>query len=218
MDTDYDENSNYDYIFKVLLIGDSGVGKSSLLLRFADDTYTDCYISTIGVDFKIKTVELDGETVKLQLWDTAGQERFKTITSNYYRGAHGFILVYDVTNEESFKNLKQWMVEIDKYGSETVNKLMVGNKCDLTTIKVVDYSTAKEYANQLGIPFLEASAKNKTNVQQAFLTMAEEIKHRMGCPTKPASSMGTVDSAGFAVDFDYSKAHSTTLQKRSGCC
>ena len=112
MDTDYDENSNYDYIFKVLLIGDSGVGKSSLLLRFADDTYTDCYISTIGVDFKIKTVELDGETVKLQLWDTAGQERFKTITSNYYRGAHGFILVYDVTNEESFKNLKQWIVEM----------------------------------------------------------------------------------------------------------
>ena len=101
---------------------------------------------------------------------------------------------------------------------ETVNKLLVGNKCDLTTIKVVDYSTAKEYANQLGIPFLEASAKNKTNVQQAFLTMAEEIKHRMGCPTEPASSMGTVDQNGFTVDFDYSKAHSTPLQKRSGCC
>ena len=123
-----------------------------------------------------------------------------------------------MTNEESFKNLKQWLVEIDKYGSENVNKLMVGNKCDLTTIKVVDYSTAKEYADQLGIPFLEASAKNKTNVQQAFLTMAEEIKHRMGCPREPASSMGTVDQNGFAVDFNNSIAHSTPLQKRSGCC
>ena len=196
MDTDYDENSNYDYMFKVLLIG--------------DDTYTDCYISTIGVDFKIKTVELDGETVKLQLWDTAGQERFRTITSNYYRGAHGFILVYDVTNEESFKNLKQWMVEIDKYGSETVNKLIVGNKCDLTSIKLVDYSTAKEYADQLGIPFLEASAKNKTNVQQAFTTMAEEIKHRIAhSETEPRSSMGTIE---------FSNSISVQKSNRSGCC
>jgi len=173
----------YDYLFKLLLIGDSGVGKSCLLLRFSDDTYTESYISTIGVDFKIRTIELDGKVIKLQIWDTAGQERFRTITSSYYRGAHGIIVVYDTTDQESFNNLKQWLHEIDRHACESVNKLLVGNKCDLTHKKVVDYPTAKEYANHLGIPILETSAKNATNVEQAFLTMATEIKNRMGPPS-----------------------------------
>jgi len=171
--------SEYDYLFKLLLIGDSGVGKSCLLLRFADDTYTESYISTIGVDFKIRTLELDGKTVKLQIWDTAGQERFRTITSSYYRGAHGIIVVYDVTDQESFNNVKQWMNEIDRYANEKVNKMLVGNKCDLTSKKVVNADEAKAYAKTLGIPFLETSAKDSTNVEQAFITMAAEIKARM---------------------------------------
>ena len=149
-----------DYLFKLLLIGDSGVGKSCLLLRFADDTYTESYISTIGVDFvsvklcisfseltcffcdsimawkKIRTLELDGKTVKLQIWDTAGQERFRTITSSYYRGAHGIIVVYDVTDQESFNNVKQWMNEIDRYANDKVNKMLVGNKSDLASKRV----------------------------------------------------------------------------------
>lgn len=185
-------NPEYDYLFKLLLIGDSGVGKSCLLLRFADDTYTESYISTIGVDFKIRTIELDGKTIKLQIWDTAGQERFRTITSSYYRGAHGIIVVYDVTDQESFNNVKQWLQEIDRYASEHVNKLLVGNKCDLTGKKIVDYTTAKEYADQLGIPFLETSAKNATNVEQAFMTMAAEIKNRMGPTPSPADSKPNV--------------------------
>ena len=106
-------NSEYDYLFKLLLIGDSGVGKSCLLLRFADDTYTESYISTIGVDFKIRTIELDGKTIKLQIWDTAGQERFRTLTSSYYRGCHGIILVFDVNERSSFDNLKQWLDELE---------------------------------------------------------------------------------------------------------
>ena len=136
-------NSEYDYLFKLLLIGDSGVGKSCLLLRFADDTYTESYISTIGVDFKIRTIELDGKTIKLQIWDTAGQERFRTITSSYYRGAHGIIVVFDVTDQESFNNVKQWLHEIDRYACANVKKLLVGNKCDLTTKKQVEYNAAK---------------------------------------------------------------------------
>jgi len=172
-------NPEYDYLFKLLLIGDSGVGKSCLLLRFADDTYTESYISTIGVDFKIRTIELNGKTIKLQIWDTAGQERFRTITSSYYRGAHGIIIVYDITDQVSFNNVKQWLQEIDRYACENVNKLLVGNKSDLTNKRVVDYNAAKEFADSLNIPFLETSAKNATNVEQAFVTMATEIKNRM---------------------------------------
>ncbi|ETE60579.1 Ras-related protein Rab-1A, partial [Ophiophagus hannah] len=143
-----------------------------------DDTYTDSYISTIGVDFKIRTIELEGRTIKLQIWDTAGQERFRTITSSYYRGAHGIIIVYDVTDQDSFNNMHLWLEEITRYASENVNKLIVGNKSDLSSKKAVDYTTAKEYADSLAVPFLETSAKNATNVEQAFLTMAAEIKNR----------------------------------------
>mmetsp|Transcript_2244 Transcript_2244/g.6665 ORF Transcript_2244/g.6665 Transcript_2244/m.6665 type:complete len:208 (-) Transcript_2244:296-919(-) len=184
-------NPEYDYLFKLLLIGDSGVGKSCLLLRFADDTYTDSYISTIGVDFKIRTVDLEGKTIKLQIWDTAGQERFRTITSSYYRGAHGIIIVYDVTDMDSFNNVKQWLSEIDRYAAPNVNKLLVGNKVDLTSKKVVSTEMAKEFADSLGIEFLETSAKNSTNVEKAFMTMAGEIKNRMASQPAPAPAGGT---------------------------
>lgn len=172
-------NPEYDYLFKLLLIGDSGVGKSCLLLRFADDTYTESYISTIGVDFKIRTIDLDGKTIKLQIWDTAGQERFRTITSSYYRGAHGIIVVYDVTDFESFNNVKSWLHEIDRYACENVNKLLVGNKCDLEKSRKVEFKQAQEFADSLGIEFLETSAKNSTNVEHAFQKMAHQIKQRM---------------------------------------
>jgi len=185
--------SDYDYLFKLLLIGDSGVGKSCLLLRFADNTYTDSYISTIGVDFKIRTLDIDGKTVKLQIWDTAGQERFRTITSSYYRGAHGIIVVYDVTDKVSFNNVKQWLGEIDRYACQSVNKLLVGNKADLVEKKVVEFNEAKEFADSLGISFLETSAKSAHNVEEAFLTMTRQIKERVSRshdgPTKPNSSV-----------------------------
>ena len=184
-------SAEYDYLFKLLLIGDSGVGKSCLLLRFADDTYTESYISTIGVDFKIRTIELDGKTIKLQIWDTAGQERFRTITSSYYRGAHGIIIVYDVTDKESFQNIQHWLQEIDKYANEGVMKLLVGNKSDLQSKKVVSYDEAKELADSLGIGFIETSAKNAHNVEQAFTKMALEMKTKVKTtvPTKPTKLM-----------------------------
>ncbi|KAD1105215.1 hypothetical protein E3N88_07804 [Mikania micrantha] len=196
-----------DYLFKLLLIGDSGVGKSCLLLRFADDSYLDSYISTIGVDFKIRTVEQDGKTIKLQIWDTAGQERFRTITSSYYRGAHGIIVVYDVTDQESFNNVKQWLSEIDRYASENVNKILVGNKCDLVASKVVSTETAKAFADEIGIPFLETSAKDATNVEQAFMAMTASIKDRMASqPALNASKPPTVKIRGQPVS------------QNSGCC
>ncbi|KAG2283198.1 hypothetical protein Bca52824_054418 [Brassica carinata] len=180
-------NPEYDYLFKLLLIGDSGVGKSCLLLRFADDSYLDSYISTIGVDFKIRTVEQDGKTIKLQIWDTAGQERFRTITSSYYRGAHGIIVTYDVTDQESFNNVKQWLNEIDRYASENVNKLLA-------------------FADELGIPFLETSAKNATNVEEAFMAMTAAIKTRMASQPSGGAKPPTVQIRGQPVN------------QQSGCC
>jgi Ras-related protein Rab-1A len=169
----------YDYLFKLLLIGDSGVGKSCLLARFADDTFSSSFTSTIGVDFKIRTVELDGKIVKLQIWDTAGQERFKTITSSYYRGAHGIIVVYDVTNQNSFNNVKTWLNEIDRFATDGVNKLLVGNKSDLISQRAVDQDTGKQFADSMGLQFLETSAKSSHNVEEAFLSMGRSIKNRV---------------------------------------
>uniref|UniRef100_A0A5K3FPM5 Ras-related protein Rab-1A n=1 Tax=Mesocestoides corti TaxID=53468 RepID=A0A5K3FPM5_MESCO len=165
----------HDYIFKLLLIGDSGVGKSCLLLRFSDDVYTDNFISTIGVDFKIRTIELDGHHVKLQIWDTAGQERFRTMTVAYYRGAHGIIVVYDITSEESFQNVETWLEEIKRYARPDVTKIVVGNKSDLTDQRVVSYEQGKQFAANLGLQFLETSAKDSSNVEQAFFSMAGQI-------------------------------------------
>jgi len=155
---------------------------------------------------KIRTIELEGKVIKLQIWDTAGQERFRTITSSYYRGAHGIIVVYDVTDQVSFNNVRQWLQEIDRYACENVNKLLVGNKCDLITKRVVDHEQAKEFADGLGIPFLETSAKEATNVEQSFMTMASEIKQRMiVSSSQAASGKPNVVRPG------------TPIQKNSGC-
>lgn len=169
------KSRDYDYLFKLVLIGDSGVGKSCLLLRFADDAFTESYISTIGVDFRFRTVKIDKKTVKLQIWDTAGQERFRTITSAYYRGADGIIMVYDVTSKDSFDHVNDWMKEVNRYASEGTCKLLVGNKSDRTADRVVTEEQAKEFADELGIAFLETSAKSAKNVEEAFLTMAGEL-------------------------------------------
>jgi Ras-related protein Rab-1A len=166
----------YDYLFKVLLIGDSGVGKSSLLLKFTDRVFTDHYISTIGVDFKIQTLQMDDKIIKLQLWDTAGQERFRTITTSYYRGAHGIIIVFDITDKESFANIKTWMTEIDRFASDNVCKILIGNKSDLEKQRQVSKEDAKELANKYKIDYIEASAKDSTNVQQLFVELTRQIK------------------------------------------
>uniref|UniRef100_A0A915E9C2 Ras-related protein Rab-35 n=1 Tax=Ditylenchus dipsaci TaxID=166011 RepID=A0A915E9C2_9BILA len=145
---------DYDHLFKLLIIGDSGVGKSSLLLRFADNTFSANYITTIGVDFKIRTISIRGQKIKLQIWDTAGQERFRTITSTYYRGTHGVIVVYDVTSGESFSNVKRWLHEIES-NCDNVQKILVGNKIDE--------------------PERRTSAKENLNVEQMFNCVTELV-------------------------------------------
>jgi len=165
----------YDYLIKLLMIGDSGVGKSCLLLRFSDDSFTTSFITTIGIDFKIKTIDIAGKRLKLQVWDTAGQERFWTITEAYYRQAMGIILVYDITHEESYLNIRKWMLNIEQHASDNVKKLLIGNKCDMEKDRAVSKEKGQELADEYNILFFEASAKTDVNVKEAFRSLAGQI-------------------------------------------
>eukprot|EP00927_Polykrikos_kofoidii_P067259 TRINITY_DN6276_c0_g2_i1.p1 TRINITY_DN6276_c0_g2~~TRINITY_DN6276_c0_g2_i1.p1 ORF type:complete len:206 (-),score=48.10 TRINITY_DN6276_c0_g2_i1:221-838(-) len=165
----------YDHLFKLVLIGDSGAGKSCLLLRFADDAFTDSYITTIGVDFRFKTIPVEKKTIKLQIWDTAGQERFRTITSAYYRAADGIIMVYDICDRESFAHVDDWLIEVNRYVAESTCKILIGNKADMESERRVSTEEARKKANELGIAFMETSAKDATNVETAFQTMSAEL-------------------------------------------
>lgn len=186
----------YDHLFKLLIIGDSGVGKSSLLLRFSDNTFSGTYITTIGVDFKIRTVDINGEKVKLQIWDTAGQERFRTITATYYRGTHGVIVVYDVSNGQSFANVKRWLHEIDQNCDE-VSRILVGNKDDDPDMKVVLTQDAQRFAEQMDIQLYETSAKENKNVEEMFLAITRQVlekkkeqQHRLQQQANDAIKLG----------------------------
>lgn len=188
--------AKYDYLIKLLLIGDSGVGKSCLLLRYSDDSFTSSFITTIGIDFKIKSILLDDKKVKLQIWDTAGQERFRTITTAYYRGAMGILLVYDVGDQNSFNNVVNWMRQIDEHAAENVNRVLIGNKCDVdASQRQVTYEMGKSLADEYGIRFFETSAKNNINVEEAFMCMAKDIVDRL----KDNPSQYSGENGGVAV-------------------
>jgi Ras-related protein Rab-8A len=197
---------------KLLLIGDSGVGKSCCLLRFSEDSFTPSFITTIGIDFKIRTIELDGKRVKLQIWDTAGQERFRTITTAYYRGAMGILLVYDVTDERSFQSktpilllrrllifgftdIRTWFSNVEQHASEGVHKILIGNKCDWEEKRAVTTEQGQQLADELGIPFLEVSAKNNINIEKAFYNLASDIKKGMD-----SSKSEQTGSQGVSID------------------
>ncbi|KAF8876605.1 ras family-domain-containing protein [Gymnopilus junonius] len=162
---------------KLLLIGNSSVGKSSLLLRFSDEQWLpeDESSATIGVDFRVHKMEINGKRVKLSIWDTAGQERFRTITSSYYRGAQGVILVYDVANRESYEALPRWYSELETYVSSSVVKILVGNKVDKEFSRQVPRAEAEKFAARMNSLFIETSAKTAVGVTDAFQEVVEKI-------------------------------------------
>ncbi|XP_066550513.1 ras-related protein Rab-15 [Amia ocellicauda] len=165
----------YDVLFRLLLLGDSGVGKTCLLCRFTDNEFHSSHISTIGVDFKMKTLEVDGIKVRIQIWDTAGQERYQTITKQYYRRAQGIFLVYDITSERSFQHIMKWVSDVDEYAPEKVQKILIGNKSDEEEKRQVATEQGDKLAKTYGMDFFETSACTNYNIKESFTRLTELV-------------------------------------------
>ncbi|KAL9250527.1 Ras-related protein [Drosera capensis] len=183
---------DYDYLFKVVLIGDSGVGKSNLLSRFTRNEFCLESKSTIGVEFATRTLQVEGRTIKAQIWDTAGQERYRAITSAYYRGALGALLVYDVTKPTTFDNVSRWLKELRDHADANIVIMLIGNKTDLKHLRAVATEDAQSYAEKEGLSFIETSALEATNVEEAFQNILSEIYRTISkkslTTNEPASS------------------------------
>nr|GMC91819.1 ras-related protein RABE1c-like [Ipomoea batatas]GMC93669.1 ras-related protein RABE1c-like [Ipomoea batatas]GMC97518.1 ras-related protein RABE1c-like [Ipomoea batatas] len=183
--------ADYDYLIKLLLIGDSGVGKSCLLLRFSDGSFTTSFITTIGIDFKIRTIELDGKRIKLQIWDTAGQERFRTITTD----------------------IRNWIRNIEQHASDNVNKILVGNKADMDESKrAVPTSKGQALADEYGIKFFETSAKTNMNVEEVFFSIARDIKQRL------SESDSKAEPQTLKINQQDQAGGSAGATQKSSCC
>ncbi|CAK9818318.1 Ras-related protein Rab-11A [Anthophora plagiata] len=168
-------DDEYDYLFKVVLIGDSGVGKSNLLSRFTRNEFNLESKSTIGVEFATRSIQVDGKTIKAQIWDTAGQERYRAITSAYYRGAVGALLVYDIAKHLTYENVERWLRELRDHADQNIVIMLVGNKSDLRHLRAVPTDEAKAFAERNGLSFIETSALDSTNVETAFQNILTEI-------------------------------------------
>ncbi|XP_022739326.1 ras-related protein Rab11A [Durio zibethinus] len=170
-----DPSQKIDYVFKVVLIGDSAVGKSQILARFARNEFSLDSKATIGVEFQTRTLVIEHKSVKAQIWDTAGQERYRAVTSAYYRGAVGAMLVYDITKRQTFDHIPRWLEELRGHADKNIVIILIGNKSDLENQRAVPTEDAKEFAQKEGLFFLETSALEATNVEAAFLTVLTEI-------------------------------------------
>ena len=170
------DNNSSDSVYKVLLLGDSTVGKTCFLMRYTDNTFQEIHMSTIGLDYRLKTMTLNsGKQVKVQIWDTAGQDRFRAITKNYYKGAHGIILIYDVTNQLTFENVTNWINQIKEEASDKVTIFLVGNKIDDEKNRKVETEEGKKLAEEFKLKFYETSAKIGTNVETTFKDLVQII-------------------------------------------
>ncbi|KAL7124574.1 hypothetical protein ABFS83_14G057800 [Erythranthe nasuta] len=210
-----EEEGGEDYLFKIVVIGDSAVGKSNLLSRFARDEFDHNSKATIGVEFQTQVLELDGKEVKAQVWDTAGQERFRAVTSAYYRGAVGALVVYDITRNTTFESIKRWLDELNTHCDTAVAKMLVWYKSDLESIRQVSVDEAKTLAEEEGLFFIETSALDSTNVNKSFEIVIREIYNKVSRKVLNSDSYKaelTVNRVNLANGVDLSK------QKRSSSC
>nr|XP_012777159.1 ras-related protein Rab-15 isoform X2 [Maylandia zebra] len=201
----------YDFLFRLLMLGDSGVGKTCMLRRFTESDFDTTHISTIGIDFKMKTLEVDGTKVRVQIWDTAGQERYQTITKQYYRRAQGVIFVYDVTDKLSFKHIAKW------YTTQKMETILVGNKCDDSLRREVSKNQGTKLAGSYGMEFFETSASKNINISESFERLTELVlqAHKRDVDNLLGSLDSYLDKAGLEEDKESTVPH---LPQRSCAC
>lgn len=209
--------SYYDYIYKVLLLGDSAVGKTCFLLRYSDDCFTENHISTIGLDYRLKMITTENnKIIKMQIWDTAGQDRFRSITKNYYKGAHGIVLMFDVTNPSSFINIKNWLIQIKENTSEKVKIVIVGNKIDDESQRKITNEEAKKLCEEYKLELFETSAKNNVGIVETFTYITNEIfKINNG---KDLDSQDKNIKKENNITFDRKSEKSSKKEKSKKCC
>lgn len=211
-------DDEYDYLFKVVLIGDSGVGKSNLLSRFTRNEFNLESKSTIGVEFATRSIQVDGKTIKAQIWDTAGQERYRAITSAYYRGAVGALLVYDIAKHLTYENVERWLRELRDHADANIVIMLVGNKCDLRHLRAVSTDKAKTFAEQNNLSFIETSALDSTNVETAFHNILTEIYRIVSQKTLPdPGSSGSRPEDGSTIDIG-STVNNENGGNKKPCC
>jgi len=210
-------DDDYDYLFKVVLIGDSGVGKSNLLSRFTRNEFCLESKSTIGVEFATRSIKVDGKTIKAQIWDTAGQERYRAITSAYYRGAVGALLVYDITKQVTMENVERWLKELRDHADSNIVIMLVGNKSDLRHLRSVQTDDAQAFCEKENLSFIETSALESTNVEEAFKKILTEIYHIVSKKSLASEESGgpglTTDNRVVVVPQEASDE-----KKKAGCC
>ncbi|CAK0785659.1 Ras-related protein yptc6 [Coccomyxa viridis] len=207
-------DDDYDYLFKVVLIGDSGVGKSNLLSRFTRNEFCLESKSTIGVEFATRSIQVDGKTIKAQIWDTAGQERYRAITSAYYRGAVGALLVYDITKQVTFENVERWLKELRDHADSNIVIMLVGNKSDLRHLRSVQTDDAQAFCEREGLSFIETSALESTNVESAFQRILTEIYHIVSKKALASEDKQAPESGTKIVIDDKAKEE----KKKPACC
>ncbi|KAL4479867.1 hypothetical protein ABPG74_020383 [Tetrahymena malaccensis] len=206
---------SYSYLFKYIIIGDSSVGKSAILLQFMEGKFKAEHDTTIGVEFGSKIIQVKGKNVKLQVWDTAGQESFKSITRSYYRGSICAFLVYDVTNRESFTNIQKWLEETQNYANDKITLVLVGNKIDLANKRQVSYDEGHEFAQKQDIQFVETSAKMGQNIDQVFRKSTEDILQKIENRQVDATN----ESLGIKIGPQLTeKMVSDTKKTKKECC
>ena len=204
-----------DYKIKIIVVGDSGVGKTNLINRFASDKFDTNSKSTIGVEFVYKALKINKEIIKVEVWDTAGQERYRAITSSYYKGAKGAIIVYDITNEDSFKNVESWMNEVMKKGQKGMELLLIGNKKDLVNDRLVSEEKGIEKAKELNMHLFEASALEKTNVNEAFNYLMREIYLGMKIEKNNFNNIdGNLGNVGISLNTNKNEKRKCCQQKK----
>ncbi|XP_072993379.1 ras-related protein RABA1f-like [Typha latifolia] len=212
----YRADDDYDYLFKVVLIGDSGVGKSNLLSRFTRDEFSLETKSTIGVEFATRSIHVDDKVVKAQIWDTAGQERYRAITSAYYRGAHGALVVYDVTRHITFENMERWLKELRDHTDANIVIMLVGNKADLRHLRAVPTEDAKAFAERERIFFMETSALESLNVENSFTEVLSQIYHVVSRKGLDIGDDPAAPSRGQTIDI--TTKDDVPAVKKDGCC